>query len=202
MYKIIFSNIKKLIPKISSTELIALRSGGVSIDADIFKGVFRLPEKVHKQSIVKRSDITDLVNNNLDFHYPTNYKKGMDALAKNNVFGYIIDKKYSGNKLSVDELSRTLTYITSGNPALGVCAMVPNSLGPGELLQKYGSEEQKNKYLPKLSSGEYIPCFGLTGPNNGSDATGSIDEGILIKEGNKYYIDITLNKRYLYRQYF
>ena len=197
MYKIIFSNIKKLIPKISSTELIALRSGGVSIDGDIFRGIFKLPEKVYKQNIVNRKNITELVSNNLDFHYPINYKKGMNDLSKNNVFGYIIDKKYSGNKLSVNELSRILTYITSGNPALGVCAMVPNSLGPGELLQKYGTEDQKNKYLPKLSTGEYIPCFGLTGPNNGSDATGSIDEGILVKENNKYYIDITLNKRYI-----
>ena len=58
--------------------------------------------------------------------------------------------------------------------------MVPNSLGPGELLENYGTDKQKNKYLlKKLAKGEYIPCFGLTGPNNGSDATGQIDTGIL-----------------------
>ena len=55
--------------------------------------------------------------------------------------------------------------------------MVPNSLGPGELITLYGTEQQKNKYLPKLADGTYIPCFGLTGPRNGSDATGEIDTG-------------------------
>ena len=60
--------------------------------------------------------------------------------------------------------------------------MVPNSLGPSELLLNYGTNKQKNYYLPKLATGEYIPCFGLTGPNNGSDATGSIDEGIVLKK--------------------
>ena len=65
------------------------------------------------------------------------------------------------------------------------------------ITKKYGTKKQKETYLPKLSTGEYIPCFGLTGPNNGSDATGSIDNGILKKENNKYFIDITLNKRYI-----
>ena len=76
--------------------------------------------------------------------------------------------------------------------------MVPNSLGPGELIQHYGTEEQKHKYLPKLANGEYIPCFGLTGPNNGSDATGSIDTGIIEKDkdGN-LYISVSIHKRYI-----
>ena len=197
MYKYIFNNIKKLIPKISNTELIALRTGGVSIDSDIFKGIFNLPEKVITQNKVIKNDINKMISNNIDFNFPTNYENGMKDLASNKVFGYIIDDKYGGNKLSVNELSRTLTHITSGNPALGVCAMVPNSLGPGELLQKYGTEEQKNKYLSGLSDGKYIPCFGLTGPNNGSDATGDIDKGILRKENGEYFIDLTINKRYI-----
>jgi len=75
--------------------------------------------------------------------------------------------------------------------------MVPNSLGPGELLTHYGTDEQKNKYLPKLSNGEYIPCFGLTGPNNGSDATGNIDTGNLIEKDGKKFINIQLDKRYI-----
>ena len=76
--------------------------------------------------------------------------------------------------------------------------MVPNSLGPAELLQKYGTKYQKNNYLPKLANGEYIPCFGLTGPNNGSDAVGSnIDKGILTKRDNKTFIKVELNKRYM-----
>ena len=75
--------------------------------------------------------------------------------------------------------------------------MVPNSLGPGELLSHYGTEKQKNDFLPKLADGSYIPCFGLTGPNNGSDATGQIDTGIVKKENNKIKININLNKRYI-----
>ena len=67
----------------------------------------------------------------------------------------------------------------------------------GAIIDDHGTEEQKNKYLPKLANGEYIPCFGLTGPNNGSDATGSIDQGILIEENGKKYIEVTVNKRYI-----
>ena len=76
--------------------------------------------------------------------------------------------------------------------------MVPNSLGPSELLLNYGTKQQQDEYLPKLANGEKIPCFGLTGPNNGSDATGSIDEGVVLKDrdGN-LKIKININKRYI-----
>ena len=76
--------------------------------------------------------------------------------------------------------------------------MVPNSLGPAELLQKYGTEEQKDYYLPKLANGKFIPCFGLTGPHNGSDATGTIDEGkIVMDEFGRKQVDVKINKRYI-----
>ena len=120
-----------------------------------------------------------------------------DFLGKNKFFSFIIDKKYDGTKLSVTETSSILTKITSVNPALGVTVMVPNSLGPGELLQIYGTNQQKEKYLTGLSNGKYIPCFGLTGPNNGSDATGSIDTGEVIESEGKIKIKINLNKRYI-----
>ena len=109
----------------------------------------------------------------------------------------MIDEKYGGLRLSVNELSNILTKITTVDPALGVVTMVPNSLGPGELLTLYGTDQQRNNYLPKLANGELIPCFGLTGPNNGSDATGNIDEGYVFKEDGKIKVKITLNKRYI-----
>ena len=109
----------------------------------------------------------------------------------------MIDEKYGGIRLSVNELSNILTKITTVDPALGVVTMVPNSLGPGELLTLYGTDQQRNNYLPKLANGELIPCFGLTGPNNGSDATGNIDEGYVFKEDGKIKVKITLNKRYI-----
>ena len=91
-----------------------------------------------------------------------------------------------------------LTKLSAHNPALGVMVMVPNSLGPGELLLKYGTEDQRNHYLPKLSSGEMVPCFGLTGPNNGSDALGEIDTGMIFKgENGELKIQVEINKRYI-----
>ena len=129
--------------------------------------------------------------------YP-DYPEIIHYLAKNKYFSFLIDEKYGGIKLSVQELSNILTKITSVDPALGVIAMVPNSLGPGELLLNYGTQQQKNKYLPKLANGDFIPCFGLTGPNNGSDATGAIDTGILKKDENgNRYVDVIIDKRYI-----
>ena len=130
-----------------------------------------------------------------DNEYPSqNIMNIMGDLGKNGFLGMIIDKKYNGNKLPIKFQSEILQYFSSYNPSLAVVCMVPNSLGPGELLQHYGTDEQKQKYLPKLASGEFIPCFGLTGPNNGSDATGKIDLWTVIKKDNKTYVEIKLNK--------
>ena len=118
-------------------------------------------------------------------------------MKKTKAFSYIIDPKYGGYQFDVETQSRILVKLASYSPSLGVTVMVPNSLGPGELLQNYGSEDQKNKYLPGLAKGEYIPCFGLTGPHNGSDAAGSIDKGKVIMKDGKKYIQVTVNKRYI-----
>ena len=75
--------------------------------------------------------------------------------------------------------------------------MVPNSLGPGELLTHYGTDEQKEKYLPGLANGDYVPCFGLTGPYNGSDAAGPIDVGTVVLSNSQPVIEVTINKRYI-----
>ena len=113
-------------------------------------------------------------------------------------FSFLIPSEYNGYKMSVREMSNILTYITSANPCLGVVTMVPNSLGPAELLLHYGTQNQQDKYLPQLADGTKIPCFGLTGPNNGSDATGKIDKGKIIKgEDGTLQIEVTINKRYI-----
>jgi len=109
----------------------------------------------------------------------------------------IIDKKYNGNRLSITCQSKILSKLSSYNPSLAVTVMVPNSLGPAELLQHYGTEKQKDYFLPKLANGSMIPCFGLTGPNNGSDAVGDIDKGIVVYVNQEIKIKITLNKRYI-----
>ena len=196
----LFKFVKNKIPKISSTELIALRSGGTSIDRSILKGKINYPKNINnknnKFSPLKIDNLLKKFDNSIIF--PNNNNNyWINYLAKEKFFSFLIDEKYDGIKLSVNEMSDLLTKITSVDPSLGVITMVPNSLGPGELLTHYGTQEQKNKYLPGLAKGDYIPCFGLTGPNNGSDATGSIDQGEVIEINGRKKIKISINKRYI-----
>ena len=205
MKRLIFNNIKNRIPKISDTEKIALNCGTTSIDRELFEGKL----KKHQFSInnVKLDEKLENDSNNILKKYTNqkiypftnvNDRHLFNDLGKNGFFSYLIPEKYNGNKLSVQQLSNVLTYITSANPSLGVITMVPNSLGPSELLLNYGTTEQQNKYLPQLANGSKIPCFGLTGPNNGSDATGSIDTGFIFKNSDgKLQIKLTINKRYI-----
>ena len=184
MNRYLFKQIKKLIPKISDTELIALRSGTTSLDREIFQGkvnidnVKPIKNKFTEESSKTLASFKPKVKYLLDTYgdqniYPNSMSSSiLDYVKKNKFFSFIIDQKYDGHKLSVSDLSSILTNMTTVNPALGVVVMVPNSLGPGELLQHYGTNKQKNTFLPKLAKGEYVPCFGLTGPNNGSDAVG------------------------------
>lgn len=204
MYKKIFNHVKRIIPKISETEIIALKSGGTSIDRYIFKGRMNYQElfsPIKKNILSKKTedDLNSLLKitgeNNI---YPSKkINDVMKELGNRGFLSMIIDNKYGGNRMSIELQSQLLSKISSYNPSLGVATMVPNSLGPAELLQHYGTEEQKKYFLPKLSSGEFIPCFGLTGPNNGSDAVGEIDEGIVEKINDKIKIKVTLNKRYI-----
>ena len=201
MYKQVFKLVKSIIPKISDTELIALRSGTTSLDRQIFNGVVNT--NFHFKSIdtdkFDNKKIEELLTKYKDdIVYPNNNNNEIvEFLGKNKFFSFIIDEKYGGTNLSVKELSSVLTKITSVNPPLGVATMVPNSLGPGELLLHYGTDQQKEKYLPKLANGDFVPCFGLTGPNNGSDATGSIDEGYVTLEDGKKFVNVEVNKRYI-----
>ena len=206
MYRQLLNQVKRIIPKISQTELIALRSGGVSIDRNIFEG--RLPPHTNTMTtadkqIDYREIDTILRKYGTAGIYPgAGIRAGVCAevmrdLGRAGLLGMSIDTKFGGTYKSITEQSRILARIASYNPAIAVATMVPNSLGPGELLQHYGTEEQKQKYLPRLATGELIPCFGLTGPNNGSDATGQIDTGTLVLKDGKPVISVSLNKRYI-----
>ncbi len=204
MFLRLFNHVKNIIPKISETELIALRSGGVSIDRDIFSGNLdysklkkvELNDNTDSDMLHKTKNILRKYGDNKVFP-SSNINNVMNDLGTNGFLGMIIDKKYNGNRLNISTQSKILTMMASYNPSLAVVTMVPNSLGPGELLQHYGTEKQKNDYLPKLASGKLIPCFGLTGPNNGSDATGNIDIGVLKQIDGKKVVEIDLNKRYI-----
>jgi acyl-CoA dehydrogenase len=201
MYKQLFQKCKSLLPRISETELLALKSGTASLDRQIFEGKVVYPKK--KEIIPYFQDDTK-INGLLEKYgqiknvYPDGpYKQIFDYIAREKFFSFIIPEKYGGIPLSVSELSSILCKVSSRNPSLGVSIMVPNSLGPAELLEHYGTQEQKEHYLPKLAYGDYIPCFGLTGPHNGSDATGSIDTGTVIFKENEKFINLTINKRYI-----
>ena len=201
--KQVFNIAKKYLPRISDTEMIALKSGSVSLDRSIMNG------KVDLNIFTNlKNTQTDYLNSNVnDICSKLQYEKifegsvnenALKVLNDNKAFSYIIPKKYDGLELPVETQSRVLVKLASINPSLAVTVMVPNSLGPGELLQHYGTDEQKNKYLPKLSSGEFIPCFGLTGPHNGSDAAGKIDTGVVSKNSEgKIVIKVKLDKRYI-----
>lgn len=203
MYRFVFNQVRRIIPKISETEIIALKSGGVSIDRDIFKGkvdytkLYSRPIENKSFSLWKETDelLARVGSGNV---YPSeNIHSLMKYIGERGYLGMIIDNKYGGNRLSVTEQSRILTKISSYNPSLGVVTMVPNSLGPAELIQHYGTDSQKAYYLPRLANGTFIPCFGLTGPNNGSDAIGSIDKGVVVNADGCIKIKVSLNKRYI-----
>jgi len=204
MYRFLFNRVKRIIPKISETEIIALKSGGTSIDRYIFNGKMNYHKLL---APIQQNELSHDMEIKIDALlektgpnpiYPSeNIKSIMNNLGKQGFLSMIIDKKYGGNRLAIETQSHILSKISSYNPSLGVATMVPNSLGPAELLQHYGTEEQKNYFLPKLADGTFIPCFGLTGPNNGSDAVGKIDEGRVVKIDGKLKIQISLNKRYI-----
>lgn len=204
MYGRLFNYVKSIVPRISNTELIALRSGTTSVDRMIFEGKVNIPSLNTEENKKEKQFLLSNVNNvikkyrNVEQVYPNpNIKEILSTMAQNRFFGFIIDEKYGGTKFSVSGLSNVVMKLTSANPALGIITMVPNSLGPSELLENYGTEIQRQKYLPPLASGKDIPCFGLTGPNNGSDAAGAMDQGEIIIQGGKKYIKVSVNKRYI-----
>ncbi len=121
-----------------------------------------------------------------------------DFMRENKFFGMVISKEEGGLGFSAQGHSAVVKMIGTHSPAAAVAVMVPNSLGPGELLHRYGTKEQKEKYLPGLAAGKLIPCFALTGPNNGSDASEPETTGELFeKEDGSLGIRIDGSKRYI-----
>ena len=104
-----------------------------------------------------------------------------DFIKSKGFFAMIIPKKYGGLQFSAYAHSCVLIKVASRSATASSTIAVPNSLGPAELLLHYGTEEQKNYYLPRLARGEEIPCFALTGPRAGSDAAALPDTGIVCK---------------------
>ena len=189
--KIIFIKAKNILPKISETEKLALDAGDSWFEQEVFRGN---PDFVKLHGLKKFSlnaeeksfydNETEQLCSMLDEWHITSVDKDLpvvvwDFLRKNKFFGLVIAKEYGGLGFSAAAHSDIVMKIATRSTSAAVTVMVPNSLGPGELLYHYGTDAQKNYYLPRLASGEEIPCFALTGPTAGSDATSIPDEGIV-----------------------
>jgi acyl-CoA dehydrogenase len=124
-----------------------------------------------------------------------------DYLKQKGFFAMIIPKKYGGLEFSAYGHSCVLVKLASRGGLLAATTAVPNSLGPGELLNHYGTEEQKNHYLPRLARGEDVPCFALTHPRAGSDAASLPDTGIVCRgmyQGREILgLKLNFSKRYI-----
>jgi len=189
----IFATFKKVAPKVSDTERTALEAGSVSWDGELFsgkpqwesllnfkdEGLSEAEQAFLDNQCAKAAGMCnawDIAQERADLP-----QQLWDYLKKEGFFGMIIPKEYGGLGFSAKAQSMVLQKL-SANETLMVTVGVPNSLGPGELLLKYGTQEQKDHYLPRLSDGREIPCFGLTGPRAGSDATSLPDTGVVCKQ--------------------
>ncbi|WP_245606783.1 acyl-CoA dehydrogenase [Thiothrix lacustris] len=205
---------KQQLPPISQTEQDALDSGNVWWDSELFSGK---PDwcRLHDLSISKLSaeeqafldGPVEVLCQRLDDWQITHelYDLPPDIwafLKQNRFFGMIIPKEYGGLGFSALAHSQVVMKVSSRSATAAVTVMVPNSLGPGELLMKYGTQAQKDYYLPRLADGRDIPCFGLTGPEAGSDASSIPDSGVVCRQdfnGEKAVLGMRLNweKRYI-----
>ena len=207
MYSRLFNFAKKFVPKISPTERTALFAGSVSIERDIISGTPNLKSYIRNyayQNLNISDDYNKKLNNfcsKLDDNKIMSEKiipqNIFDMIKEYKLFGLNIQKKYGGLEMNPHLRCKIVERITTSSGSVGSMVMVPNSLGPAELLHKYGTTQQKNKYLKKLATSEYIPCFGLTGLYNGSDAVNMKCSGNVVKIDDKLYLNISFSKRYI-----
>lgn len=200
---------KSFLPKVSETERIALEAGVVWIEADLFSGkpdfkkLRQVPypeltaeEKAFLDGPVDR--LCDLSNDWKIWQDRDLPPEAWELMKKERMWGMIIPKEYGGLEFSALAHSEVIMKLASRSTVPCVTVMVPNSLGPAELLIHYGTEEQKKHLLPRLARGEEIPCFALTEPTAGSDAASIQSSGILFKGSDgKLYIRLNWNKRWI-----
>ena len=184
---------RKITPNLSETEQIALEAGTVGFEGQLFSGKPDWSELLGQArpelSVDERAfldgpveELCASINDWEITHELADLPESMwEFLKANKFFGMIIPKQYGGLQFSALAHSAVLQKIASMSATVSSTVAVPNSLGPAELLLHYGTEEQKNHYLPRLADGREIPCFALTGPYAGSDATSLPDFGIVCK---------------------
>ena len=207
----LFQRAEKSVPKLSKTEEEALNTGDTWLEKDIFTGtpdwkrLSSISTKLTKEEQSFLNNETEALCAMLDEWEITqtcDLREDVWAFLKEKgFFGLVIAKKYGGKGFSARAHSDVVKKIASRSGVAAVTVMVPNSLGPGELLQHHGTDEQKEYYLPRLAKGIEIPCFALTEPGAGSDATSITSEAVVVKKkvGGKTTLELklTLNKRWI-----
>lgn len=204
---------RRMLPSMSSTEREALEAGTVWWDGELFTGNpdwskllgAKAPRLTAEEQAFLDGPCEELCRMIDDFDIT--HRRGdmppevWDFLKSKGFFSMIIQKKYGGLEFSAYAHSCVLAKLSTRSTVVSSTVAVPNSLGPGELLQHYGTEEQKNHYLPRLARGEDIPCFALTGPRAGSDAASLPDTGVICRgqwEGQEIVgIRLNFSKRYI-----
>ncbi len=209
----IYQVMKKALPPVSQTEREALEAGNVWWDAELFSGapdwnvLLDLPAAkltAEEQAFIDGpvETLCAMLNDwDITHHRQDLPEKVWDYIKQEKFCGMIIPREYGGLDFSHYAHSEIVMKIASRSTSAAVTVMVPNSLGPAKLLLAYGSEKQKQHYLPRLASGKEIPCFALTGPEAGSDAGAMPDVGIVCRgqHQGKEVLGIRLNweKRYI-----
>ena len=200
---------KGLLPKISSTEEAALQAGTNWVEADYFKADIDFKaikeEKITKLTDEEKAFLDNEVNelcamtSDWEIFQDRDLRPDVWQFIKNKkFFGMIIPKEYGGLGFSATAHSHIIEKLVSRSQVLAITIMVPNSLGPAELIIKHGTQAQKDRYLEDLAFGRHVPCFGLTEPNAGSDATSITSNGVIFKdEDGKIKIKLNFEKRYI-----
>jgi len=200
---------KSVMPPISQTEQIALGSGTIGFDRDIFTGSPSLQHLVDtyqpKTSPEEQAFIDEKVDglcallNDHDVSMQRDFtKEAWDYMRNEKFFGMKIPKEHGGLGFSTHAVSQVLAKLATHCFDANATVAVPNSLGPGELLVRYGTAEQKEYFLPRLADGTLIPCFGLTGPHSGSDATSLIESDCVVESRDgELGVRASFKKRYI-----
>ena len=209
----LYSFFQRVLPPINRTESEALEAGDVWWEAELFQGDpdwkellnYPRPQLTAAEQAFIDNETETLCGMLNDWQIVQHDKDLSTAawqyLKEAGFLGMIIPKQYGGLGFSAFAHSCVVTKIATKSCSAAVSVMVPNSLGPAELLMKYGTETQRQRYLPGLAKGTEIPCFGLTSPEAGSDAGAIIDRGVVCKgmhEGKECIgLKLTWNKRYI-----
>lgn len=208
-YILSFIRNKNLLPQISLTEEIALNAGNIWVESEFFSGkpnfIRILKEPYSEITDAEQAFINTEVEELCDMvtDWQINELKDLpphvwDYIRQKKFFGMIIPKSYGGLEFSPIAQSKIVAKLATRSQVLAITVMVPNSLGPAELLLKYGTVAQKSYYIPRLASGEDIPCFALTEPMAGSDAASITSHGEVFRdEDGRLKVKLNFQKRYI-----